>query len=229
MRLTYQGCRVVVLDDVLTGEGAELVWRWFQSQQIGVYAPGNGARRPVDGIVYASSSTTIDAAGSAKTLVDQTLLAAAALAKDVVGVAERDWSSATRTCWSYPAGTQAGWHNDGPDTQTGAFVWYMHPRWGASWGGELLVVDSCASDMVKQSLESGLVVQGATESPLSTDAETDVLFAVADPLCFQPRPNRMVLLTSDTFHTVRRVDPSAGDRLRSSLAGFFIKASTRMS
>jgi hypothetical protein len=224
MRLTYKGSRVMVLDGVLEPADAASMWQWFQAQPLGVDAPGNGARRPVDGFVYAGSSTTIDASHPVGPLTDRTILAAAELAEYAVGVAGRDWTHASRTCWSYPAGTQLGWHNDGPATQTGAYVWYVHPRWGASWGGELLVVDDDASDMVRDALAAGLVSPGDTESWLSTDAESDVLFAGPDPLCFQARPNRIVLFASDTFHTVRRVDPSAGDRLRCSVAGFFLKS-----
>lgn len=223
MRLTYQSDRVAVLDGVVTAEDASLVWRWFQTQEVGVAAPGRGARRPIDGFAYASASVTLDATRPVSSLVDRTILGACAMAADQIGTVGRDWTSVSRTCWSYPAGTQLGWHNDGPTTQTGAFVWYVHPQWGASWGGELLVVDRCASDMVRESLASGAVVNGATESRLATAAESSVLFTGPDPLCVQARPNRIVLFASDTFHTVRRVDPSAGDRLRSSITGFFLR------
>ena len=57
--------------------------------------------------------------------------------------------------------------------------------------------------------------------------ESEVLFAGPDPLCVQARPNRLVFLTGDTFHTVRRVDPAAGDHPRCSLTGFFLKTADR--
>lgn len=207
-----------------------MVWSWFQAQKFGVSAPGNWARRPVDGLdVYASSAAVIDASGPAHTLVERTILEAAGLAEHLIGAPGKDWQSVSRTCWTYSAGTQMSWHNDSASTQTGAFVWYTHPRWGASWGGELLIVDECASQLVKAAIDTGLVRPGQTESPLSTDAESDVLFAGPDPVCIQARPNRIVLLTRDTFHTVRRVDPAAGDRSRCSLAGFFLKPEGRES
>lgn len=222
MRVAQKGSRFLVLDEVLDPTDEARVWSWFQTQKFGVSAPGNWARRPVDGLdVYASKAGVINASAPPDTLVERTVLAAAGLAEHVIGAPIKDWQSVSQTCWTYAAGSQMSWHNDA-GAQTGSFVWYMHPRWGASWGGELLIVDQSASELVKAAIDAGLVRPGQTESLLSTDAESDVLFAAPDPVCIQARPNRIVLIERDTFHTVRRVDPSAGDRSRCSLAGFFL-------
>lgn len=227
MRVTHKGSRYLVLDEVLDPTDQARVWSWFQTQRFGVSAPGNWARRPIDGLdAYASKAGVIDAADPPDTLVERTILEAAGLAEHLIGTPGKDWQSVSNTCWTYAAGAQMSWHNDA-GAQTGAFVWYMHPRWGASWGGELLVVDQSASELVKSAIDAGLVREGQAESLLSTDAESDVLFSGPDPVCIQARPNRLVLLQRDTFHTIRRVDPSAGDRSRCSLAGFFLEPESK--
>ncbi|MEU5125094.1 2OG-Fe(II) oxygenase [Streptomyces mobaraensis NBRC 13819 = DSM 40847] len=223
MQVSHKGSRFVVLDEILDPASESAMWAWFQTQSFGISVPGNWGRRPFDGVgAYASPSLVIDASAPPAELLGRTLLKAAQLAQDVVGVPGKDWRAVSRTCWTYPAGAQLSWHNDSAGDQTGAYVWYVHPQWGASWGGELLIVDEPASQLVTRAIESGLVRPGETESPLASEAESKVLFSALDPVCVQARPNRMVLLMRDTFHTVRRVDTSAGDRSRCSVAGFFL-------
>ncbi|ADI12091.1 hypothetical protein SBI_08973 [Streptomyces bingchenggensis BCW-1] len=228
MHVSHKGSRFVVLDEILDPPGEAAMWAWFQTQPFGISAPGNWGRRPIDGVgAYASPATVVDLSVPPAELLGRTLLRAAELAEDVVGEAGKDWRTASRTCWTYPAGAQLSWHNDSDTTQTGSYVWYVHPQWGASWGGELLVVDESASQLVARAIEAGLVRPGEPESPLNSEAESKVLFSAPDPVCVQARPNRMVLLMRDTFHTVRRVDPSAGDRSRCSVAGFFLAGDGR--
>ncbi|MFG1796490.1 2OG-Fe(II) oxygenase [Nocardia sp. NPDC049149] len=224
MHVTYKGSRVIVIDEVLAPSDATALWRWFQTRQLSPIAPGNQVGNVSDGFAYASTATVLEAVSPSEALVDRTLLQAAHLAEEVVGVAGQDWRAVGHTCRVHPVGSQLSWHNDGNPEQTGGFVWYVHPRWGASWGGELLVVDECASELVRQALQSGRVHPGEVESVLTTEAQSEVLFSGPDPLCFQARPNRIVFLANDTFHTVRRVDGAAGDRLRCTVVGFFRKA-----
>jgi Rps23 Pro-64 3,4-dihydroxylase Tpa1-like proline 4-hydroxylase len=41
--------------------------------------------------------------------------------------------------------------------------------------------------------------------------------------CVLPKRNRMVFIANDAYHTVTKVNPDAGDRVRMSIAGFFHK------
>src|SRR5437016_561861 len=38
----------------------------------------------------------------------------------------------------YPRGSKLSWHDDRTEF-SGALTYYIHPRWGSTWGGELMV------------------------------------------------------------------------------------------
>ncbi|MGY2063204.1 2OG-Fe(II) oxygenase, partial [Nocardia gipuzkoensis] len=107
------------------------------------------------------------------------------------------------TFWAYPAGTKLGWHDDGAQ-RSGAFVLYLSREWRASWGGELDIID-CAVEAVPN---------------IHDDLDLDLLATPVHPTAIFPRPNRLVLMRSGTFHRIRRVDTAAGSVARESLTGF---------
>ena len=41
-----------------------------------------------------------------------------------------------------------------------------------------------------------------------------------------PRPNRLVVIAGGNYHAIKRVDPAAGDHVRCSIAGFFMRSGT---
>ncbi|MFF4528110.1 2OG-Fe(II) oxygenase [Streptomyces sp. NPDC001407] len=122
-------------------------------------------------------------------------------------------------------GAGLNWHNDA-ESLLGAYVFYGHPRWGSSWGGELLVLaDGEAGD------------QGRPESPgrqprqvigdVGPDFMLDVSAeqyrnSIGHGTFVSARPNRLVLLTSRVHHRVTPVTPSAGDQPRAAVVGFFV-------
>ena len=59
----------------------------------------------------------------------------------VVGEQGGDWRTYTLTLYAYPQGAELNWHRD-EGRYTGAFTFYLHERWEAYWGGELLVEES---------------------------------------------------------------------------------------
>ncbi|AHW65683.1 Hypothetical protein CGLY_16550 (plasmid) [Corynebacterium glyciniphilum AJ 3170] len=128
------------------------------------------------------------------------------------GEYEQDWDAFTLTPWCHPAGSRLGWHTDlldsGP-TRVGAFTWYLNDDWDYDWGGHLQIIDRDHSDveMVSQASWKG-------KTPSVSSSIPDVI---------PPRANRFVAFKSGTWHSVSRVDLTAGDRMRRSIVGFFIK------
>src|SRR5690606_9772217 len=48
-----------------------------------------------------------------------------------------DWDEITMRTYLYPRDTKLSWHND--TGYAGAIVYYAHPYWGSTWGGELFI------------------------------------------------------------------------------------------
>ena len=80
-----------------------------------------------------------------------------------------------------------------------ALVSYFHDEWRSDWGGELIIY-------AKRNMYSA-------EQP-----DLQVTH------CIEPRPGSLVMFTVPRFHRVCRVDQSAGDQRRLSIAGWFMTA-----
>jgi hypothetical protein len=112
------------------------------------------------------------------------------------------WTGFTQSAWIYRRDMGLEWHSD-----TGwlaGYIYYAHPAWRASWGGELLVADNPA--------ESG---PGETRSVVEAVCESGGVF-------IYPRPNRLVLLRGGTMHCIKKVESAAGSAFRASVSGFFL-------
>jgi len=77
-----------------------------------------------------------------------------------------------------------------------ALTSYVHERWDANWGGELIIYDE--------------------RSPGDEGAG----FEISN--CIAPDPGSLVLFTVPRHHRVCRVDPLAGQHKRLSIAGWFM-------
>jgi Rps23 Pro-64 3,4-dihydroxylase Tpa1-like proline 4-hydroxylase len=118
------------------------------------------------------------------------------------------WTGFSLSAWVYRPGAGLEWHSD-----TGwlaGYIYYMHPVWRSSWGGELLV----AADEAQPSLTAA-----ATPSP-PDEARTAEWACRAGGAFIYPRPNRLVLLRGGTWHCVKKVESAAGKAFRASLSGF---------
>jgi 2-oxoglutarate-Fe(II)-dependent oxygenase superfamily protein len=120
------------------------------------------------------------------------------------------WTGLSLAPWVYRPGGGLEWHSD-----TGwlaGYIYYMHPVWRSSWGGELLVA---ASD------------PASPRAPLATPSSAGDSRIDVEAVCrtggafIYPRPNRLVLLRGGTLHCVKRVESAAGKAFRASLSGFF--------
>ncbi|WP_455245048.1 2OG-Fe(II) oxygenase [Petrachloros mirabilis] len=78
-----------------------------------------------------------------------------------------------------------------------AVVSYFHEEWRPDWGGELIMYE-------KRNTHT-------TEQP-------DLIATH----CIEPRPGSLVMFTVPRFHRVCRVDQTAGDHRRLSIAGWFM-------
>jgi SM-20-related protein len=78
-----------------------------------------------------------------------------------------------------------------------ALVTYFHEEWQSDWGGELIVY-----------------AQRTTQNARPVD--------LVPTHCVEPRPGSLVMFTVPRFHRVCRVDPTAGQHRRLSIAGWFM-------
>ncbi|MBS0152767.1 MAG: 2OG-Fe(II) oxygenase [Nitrospira sp.] len=78
-----------------------------------------------------------------------------------------------------------------------AVVTYFHEEWQPDWGGELIIYER------------------------RTDRSSNRLDLVPTH-CIEPRPGSLVMFTVPRFHRVCRIDPTAGQHRRLSIAGWFM-------
>ena len=78
-----------------------------------------------------------------------------------------------------------------------AVVTYFHEEWQPDWGGELIIYERRADR------------PGGPINLMPTH-------------CIEPRPGSLVMFTVPRFHRVCRVDPTAGEHRRLSIAGWFM-------
>jgi hypothetical protein len=134
------------------------------------------------------------------------------------------------------------WHADSND-QLGAYIYYGHPQWQTSWGGELMIMDGAstlgkglteepdrsfgrrsAKPGVKPSAKPG-VKPGAVIGPdFQLDGAEERRAAIGLGRFITAKPNRLVVLSGSAEHRVAPVTASAGDHFRCGLTGFIVKS-----
>ncbi|WP_437569832.1 2OG-Fe(II) oxygenase [Sorangium sp. So ce542] len=140
-----------------------------------------------------------------------------------VGQPGRDWDRFSVTGWRYPRETGLSLHDDGSETYSAAYVYFVHPRWDIHWGGLLVLLDAAANARLaahKRDRDALAYYRKKWADP------TDENALVEEPglaRCVFPRRNRLVLIAPDAYHLVTKVNIDAGDTARLSLAGFFMK------
>jgi hypothetical protein len=122
-----------------------------------------------------------------------------------------DWSLLTAIAWRYPVGSALSWHTDGA-LYSGGFAFYFHPVWDPSWGGELVFAHPAAR---------------ADDLPAEPEARRLQIAAriaehgIGDHVV--PRPNRLVVLAGGHPHRIAPVEPAAGNHVRATIAGFYVR------
>ncbi|WP_328299894.1 2OG-Fe(II) oxygenase [Streptomyces sp. NBC_00435] len=122
-------------------------------------------------------------------------------------------------------GAGLNWHNDA-ESLLGAYVFYGHPRWGSSWGGELFVLAEDGAggrDGTGESDGRPREVNGDLGPDFMLDVRAEQYRNdIGHGIFVSARPNRLVLLTSQVHHRVAPVTPNAGDQPRTAVVGFFV-------
>ncbi|HZH79611.1 MAG TPA: 2OG-Fe(II) oxygenase [Archangium sp.] len=246
MKTTFSSPQVVVFDDVLPPEQFQQLWRYMQSVPYkhvhaegvrGVWRPedGNPMEGPrtvnlaitppeemVEGMMAAYPGTSLYPTHKP---IDPLLEAVKALATEhqaMLGQGGEDWLLFSAAPWIYPTGSGLSWHCDDGKLYTGAFIYYAHPEWNVQWGGELLIADESAKGAGKLGDEGGT---GPRRQHVFDNKEENEQLLRGNGLgtFIIPRPNRLVFLARDYPHMVAKVSPAAGNRVRASVAGFFIR------
>jgi hypothetical protein len=245
METAFESSQLAVFDDVLpTAEFAKL-WRYLQFARFRPINPGveHSPWHVSDGQPLQGETALVPAPPAAITdqgratgpthptegaleCVAEAMLRMVPRVQAWVGTPEGDWAAFSVTPWIYPSGTGLSWHSDGA-RYSGAYVFYAHPEWDAQWGGELLVADeSCRLtysshvDLPPWSREERLAYRfdkREMSSHLSRCGMGRMVMA---------KPNRLVVLAGGNPHKIAKVDPAAGDRVRASISGFFLRPET---
>jgi hypothetical protein len=130
---------------------------------------------------------------------------------NVVGKKEEDWNEYFLTPYIYPAGTKISWHND--FTYSGAAIFYTHKFWNPNWGGELFLAKT------SQRTEEANPIRDS----IDRDSLVPLLNEYGMGSYFSPLPNRLIFTKGKVWHSINRVDSTAGDAVRSSIVAFFVK------
>lgn len=140
-----------------------------------------------------------------------------------VGKKDIDWEVFTARPFLFPQGTGLSWHSDHMG-KTGSYTFYTHSYWNVQWGGELLVTDETTKNI-------DYVLVEAVDSPegkvigqhLDNSYENKKLIDVGLGQYIVPKPNRLVVIAGGNPHMINKVSSAAGDRVRCSISGFFLK------
>jgi hypothetical protein len=111
-------------------------------------------------------------------------------------------------CYLYGRETKLNWHNDKGYIAAGIF--YAHPYWASTWGGELMLAHTPQID-------------GPMPNPCLDHAfEDKFLEHYGLGQYITCKPNRLVLTKGGVWHSINRVDKDAGDHIRTSIVAFYI-------
>ena len=212
MKLVIQNEQVVVYDDVLTAEDFATLRRYVADEHYTTPLASGGwvkAWRPTDGQPFCTEAyiTTGDPLSNALDLLTGPARETASRHPCVVS----QYTEIAFRCYLYPRGTRISWHDD---RYAGALTFYVHPHWGATWGGELMIADAPPVDAFLQNVSP-------PQTWLTPDWENDYLSHKGVGLWITPKPNRLVLTAASAYHYVNRVDGDAGDQVRAAIVGFY--------
>jgi hypothetical protein len=218
MKLMYRDDNCAILDEVLE-EGLFKQFRHYFNSLDFAYRSLTGWKkvwRISDGQVLAGVPYYASK-GPHNCFMDGIISIVGTLATDhlssIVGKKGEDWDDYFLTPYIYPAGTKISWHND--HGWTAAAILYTHRFWDPNWGGELFIA--------KTDPESELSIQPEDSDCVERVYLPGLLNKYGFGQYIAPLPNRIVFTKGKVWHCINRVDPVAGDALRSSVVAFFYK------
>lgn len=145
-----------------------------------------------------------------QTALDHVLAGILEHAAEFASIVGDAWAHITARSYVYPAGSALSWHGDDHARYSGAFVYYAHPYWNAHWGGELLLAETNAVDMP---------IMGHR---FDNEDYSRLLLERGEGRFVMPKPNRLLVLGAAP-HMIAPVRPAAGQSVRASVSGFFVK------
>ena len=223
MRYTAKDSSMAIVDEVFEPEMFKSFWHSFNSMDFAYRFSTSWQKvwKISDGQILSGASLYHSKApfNSSMDWVHQAMYGLAKQLEDVVGKEGEDWNEISLTPYLYPAGTKISWHDD--CGYTGACIFYPHLEWSPHWGGELLVAKT-----PNQEEWDKLVCgeqKGGLNDNMSREYIAPLLNAYGMGMYVSPLPNRMVFTSGSVWHSINRVDQTAGDKVRCSVVGFFTK------
>lgn len=235
MRLVDGSSVHAVFDDVLSPEEFAFVQRFFidepftyvqQAKMHRVFSVMDGSA--LESVPYLSPGATQNngsvpfPSGKAidilMRLVDDNLTAF----QHLIGEKGRDWQYFFGKPFLYPQGTALSWHDDYTGA-AGAFIYYAHRRWEASWGGELMIGDPQLTNVPwARSKAYGSAEETAYCTHLDDEHHSQKIVDVGFGRFVMPKPNRLVVIGPGIQHAIKRVEAAAGQNMRRSISGIFV-------
>lgn len=212
-----------VIDDFLDEEDWTALWTEFQfaelspvSRTVGAWKLSDGL--PLGGNVIVTPPRDVELAHDPErpdlypshTALDAVITGLLSEPEACAEVVGDEWARITARAYVYPQGSGLSWHRDDSRIYAGAYIYYAHPHWNAHWGGELLIAEDT---------DESLPIMGHR---FETEEFSQALLERGMGRFVAPKPNRLVLL-GGAPHAVARVSPAAGDAVRASVSGFFLR------
>lgn len=221
-----------VVDAFLDDDDWTAIWTHLQFVELFPVARAAGAWRLDDGVPLGGRELLTpgprprpedDPERSPFDLVVDALLAQPEL---YAGLVDEGWDRVSARPYVYPHGTALSWHSDDSERYAGAFIYYAHPRWDVHWGGELLISDPVPGHLGEDD-EDEAGDEDEQDEPImayrfETEAYSERLLELGVGSFVMPKPNRLVLLAGAP-HMIARVSTAAGQNVRASVSGFFLR------
>ena len=248
MKVLYANDQFMVIDDFLSAEHHEQLWRWFH---VAPFFPNDmrglhGAWRLDDGrvmrgpdVYYGTVAGKVAEghpgafAYPTGTALDLLLEAFSRNNREyakLVGIEGQDWRTLAAAPRLYERHSSLYWHRDTPAVVTGSCTYYAHKTWNVQWGGELFIADPSALAIPERRGPSMLEpkeVMGRGMVQLSGHLDnTEVNEALMDAGMghyVMPKPNRLVIMRTGNPHMISKVQAAAGDHVRASITMFLIR------
>jgi hypothetical protein len=235
MKAVSETPEFLVLDDFLEPDELELVWNEIQAEPFSfvherewVTAWRLDDGEPLRGPVYLSHRTEGDRispaypTGKAFDLIIRRILDLEERLAPWTGRRGVDWSYFFIRPYLYPCGSGLSWHRDNKHNATAAFTFYAHPNWNVNWGGELFIGDASTKnfDLPAHSLYGR--DRQVLGSHFDNSVENERLFDVGAGQFIFPRSNRLVVVATGIFHCIKKVEPAAGNNIRTTMQGVFM-------
>jgi Rps23 Pro-64 3,4-dihydroxylase Tpa1-like proline 4-hydroxylase/peroxiredoxin len=233
----YESKECIIFDDFLSEENFNVVYDFVmrcdyerinttKTSRAWHVHDGFPLRSTLNAFYYADPESRPDAAYAYPTktpfdLFIDTIRNTQPLVGHLSGREAQDWWHFSVTAWLYPHGTALSLHDDGSGVYAGAYVYFLNPEWRPHWGGQLIVLDGEANNMIRKYSEEMGGMDFYKSKWLHANRMDEIAMEHGFGKCVFPKKNRIVFIANDAYHMVTRVNEQSGDNLRTSLAGFF--------